>query len=60
MGFWDENVRKGTWDGGPIDPSVKEWHKETKREDYRVYLMVRKLDEMRRNFKTASYEDEAE
>ena len=22
--FWDENVRKGTWDGGPIDPSVKE------------------------------------
>ena len=23
-GFWDENVRKGTWDGGPIDPSVKE------------------------------------
>ena len=23
--FWDEkHVRKGTWDGGPIDPSVKE------------------------------------
>ena len=22
--FWDEKVRKGTWDGGPIDPSVKE------------------------------------
>ena len=22
--FWDKNVRKGTWDGGPIDPSVKE------------------------------------
>ena len=22
--FWDEKVRKGTWDGGPIDPSIKE------------------------------------
>jgi hypothetical protein len=24
MSFWDEKVRKGTWDGGPIDPSIKE------------------------------------
>ncbi|MBL76490.1 MAG: hypothetical protein CL763_06180 [Chloroflexi bacterium] len=22
--FWDKNVRRGTWDGGPIDPSTKE------------------------------------
>ena len=22
--FWDKKVRKGTWDGGPIDPSIKE------------------------------------